>query len=103
MTAGLLRGLPGAHVIVKSGGRPVPERTLLEAAELAAHYSQARDESAVEIDIAPRSQVRRMPGGPPGLATYHAERTIRAAPRPPQQTQRRPPHDERHEQTITEN
>jgi predicted ribosome quality control (RQC) complex YloA/Tae2 family protein len=77
------RGLPGAHVIVKSGGKPVPESTLLEAAGLAAYYSQARDESAVEIDIAPRSQVRRMPGGPPGLATYHAERTIRAAPRPP--------------------
>jgi predicted ribosome quality control (RQC) complex YloA/Tae2 family protein len=97
------RGLPGAHVIVKSGGAVVPESTLLEAAGLAAYFSQAREESAVEIDIAPRSQVRRMPGGPPGLATYHAERTIRAAPRPPEQTQRRPPDDERRQQTITDN
>lgn len=77
------RGIPGAHVIVKSGGREVPERTLEEAAQLAAYFCQARAESAVEIDISRRSLVRRIPGAPAGLVTYRAERTIRAAPRPP--------------------
>ena len=77
------RGMPGAHVIVKSGGRPVPESTLREAAELAAYYSQARGESAVEIDYARRSQVRRIPNSSAGQVSYHADGSIRAAPRPP--------------------
>src|SRR6185436_6323384 len=41
------RGLPGAHVIIKSGGRAVPERTLLEAAALAAYFSKGRDSAGV--------------------------------------------------------
>jgi predicted ribosome quality control (RQC) complex YloA/Tae2 family protein len=74
------RGLPGAHVIIKNGGREVPETTLYEAAALAAYYCQARAEPAVEIDIARRGLVRRIPNGPVGLVSYQAERTIRAAP-----------------------
>jgi predicted ribosome quality control (RQC) complex YloA/Tae2 family protein len=77
------RGVPGAHVIIKSAGREVPQRTLEEAAGLAAYYSRWREEAAVEIDVARRSQVRRIRGGPPGLVSYHAEQTVRAAPRPP--------------------
>ena len=77
------RGLPGAHVIIKSAGRDVPQSTLEEAAALAAYFSRNREEPAVEIDITRRSQVRRIRGGPPGLVSYHAEATIRAAPRPP--------------------
>jgi predicted ribosome quality control (RQC) complex YloA/Tae2 family protein len=77
------RGIPGAHVIIKSGGREVPEATLREAAALAAYYCQARAEPAVEIDIARRGVVRRIPNGPTGLVSYQAERTIRAAPHSP--------------------
>jgi predicted ribosome quality control (RQC) complex YloA/Tae2 family protein len=73
------RGIPGAHVIIKNGGRAVPETTLHEAAALAAYHSQARAEPAVEIDIARRGLVRRIPNGPTGLVSYQAERTIRAA------------------------
>ncbi|HWQ11974.1 MAG TPA: NFACT RNA binding domain-containing protein [Roseiflexaceae bacterium] len=77
------RGIPGAHVIIKSGGRAVPERTLLEAAGLAAYFSAGRGEASVEVEVARRSQVRRVRGGPTGLVTYHAERAVRVAPRPP--------------------
>jgi predicted ribosome quality control (RQC) complex YloA/Tae2 family protein len=78
------RGIPGAHVIIKNGGREVPETTLHEAAALAAYHSQARAEPAVEIDIARRGLVRRIPNGPVGLVSYQAERTIRAVPHAPQ-------------------
>ncbi|MEI7644667.1 MAG: NFACT RNA binding domain-containing protein [Chloroflexales bacterium] len=78
------RGVHGAHVIVRSGGREVPERTLEEAAGLAAHFSQAASEAAVEIDVCRRALVRKVVGGPPGLVTYRAERTLRAAPRRPE-------------------
>jgi predicted ribosome quality control (RQC) complex YloA/Tae2 family protein len=77
------RGIPGAHVIVKSGGREVPERTLLEAAALAAYFSKGRDEAGVDVEIARRALVRRVPGGPLGLVTYRAERAIRVAPQAP--------------------
>ena len=78
------RGIPGAHVIIKNGGREVPETTLYEAAALAAYHSQARAEPAVEIDIARCGLVRRIPNGPIGLVSYQAERTIRAMPHAPQ-------------------
>lgn len=77
------RGIPGAHVIIKSGGRAVPERTLHEAAGLAAYFSKARGEASVEVELSRRSLVRRVPGGPAGLVTYRSERALRVAPRPP--------------------
>lgn len=80
------RNIPGAHVIVKSAGREVPERTLLEAAGLAAFFSRAREDAAVEIDVAPRKAVRRIKDAPPGLVSYRAEYTLRAAPRAPDKT-----------------
>lgn len=78
-----VRTIHGSHVIVRTDGRELPERTLLEAAGLAAYFSQARGEAAVEVDICRRSLVRKVPGGPPGLVTYRAERTLRVAPLQP--------------------
>jgi predicted ribosome quality control (RQC) complex YloA/Tae2 family protein len=77
------RGVPGAHVIVKSGGRPVPERTLREAAALAAWYSQGRGNSAVAVDATEQRYVRHLKGGGPGMVTYERERTIHAEPADP--------------------
>lgn len=78
-----VRGVPGAHVIVKCAGREVPERTLLEAAALAAYFSARRGDASVEVEVARRKQVRRVRGGPAGLVTYQAERALRVAPQPP--------------------
>ncbi len=77
------QGVPGAHVIIRSGGRDVPPITLEEAAGLAAYFSRNRHEDAVEVAVTRRSTVRRLPGGAPGLVTYQAEQTLRVAPRPP--------------------
>ncbi len=77
------RGTPGAHVVIKNNGRPVPPQTLQEPAPLAAYSGRNRNEAAVDIDIARRSQVRRIRGGPQGLVSYHAEQSLRAVPRPP--------------------
>jgi predicted ribosome quality control (RQC) complex YloA/Tae2 family protein len=74
------RGVPGAHVIVKSGGRPVPETTLREAAALAAYYSQARENGRVEVDYTEQRYVRHMKGGGPGMVVYERERTLRVTP-----------------------
>jgi predicted ribosome quality control (RQC) complex YloA/Tae2 family protein len=75
-----VRTIHGAHVIVRTGGREVPDATLLQAAALAAYYSQARSEAAVDVDICRRALVRKVAGGPVGLVTYRAEQTLRVAP-----------------------
>lgn len=77
------RGVPGAHVIVRSGKQSVPEQTLREAAGLAAYFSRARAEKAVDVDVARRTHVRKVSGGPPGLVTCRVERTLRVEPLPP--------------------
>ena len=82
-----VRTIPGGHVIVRSGGRDIPERTLEEAAGLAAYFSGVRHETAVDVDLSRRKGVRKVSGGPPGLVTYQAERTLRVAPLPPWEKQ----------------
>ena len=71
-----IRGQPGAHVIVKTGGRAVPEDVIQQAAALAAYHSPARGENQVGVDVIERRFVRRLRGGRPGLVTYRNERTI---------------------------
>ncbi|MEA3375226.1 MAG: NFACT RNA binding domain-containing protein [Chloroflexota bacterium] len=75
------RGLPGAHVVVKSSGRPVPNEVVERAASLAAYYSSARDSDRVEVDVTERRFVRRAPGRRAGLVTYRNERTLAVEPR----------------------
>ena len=74
------RGIPGAHVIIKSGGREVPRRTLEEAARLAAYYSQGRENSSVPVDYTQQRYVRHMKGGGPGMVIYERERTLSVPP-----------------------
>ncbi|WP_322814694.1 Rqc2 family fibronectin-binding protein [Chloroflexus sp.] len=72
------RNIHGAHVIIRADHPP--EQTIYEAAALAAYYSQARDDTAVEVDLCRRWAVRKIPGGPIGLVSYHPERTLRVRP-----------------------
>ena len=75
------RHLPGAHVVVRCGGRPVPPRTLEEAAGLAARLSAAGSAATpVEVDVTFRRHVRKPPGAPAGFVSYTHERTLRVHP-----------------------
>ncbi|GAB4413203.1 MAG: NFACT RNA binding domain-containing protein [Anaerolineales bacterium] len=71
-----VRGLPGAHVVIRSGGRAVPEATLEFAARLAAYHSSARGEPSVQVDWTQRKHVRRLPGGKPGMVRYSHEQSV---------------------------
>ena len=70
------RGVPGAHVIIKTGGRQVPEEVLVRAAELAAWHSRARGEPKVEVSYTEVRHLRKPKGAPPGLVTVKRERVI---------------------------
>ncbi len=77
------RGVPGGHIVIKNAGKPVPDRTLEEAARLAAGYSAAREEKNVPVDIVQRRRVHRFKGSKsrPGLVTYRGEETVRVRPK----------------------
>ena len=54
----------GAHVILCTGGSEPDEQSILQAAQLAAYYSQGRDSGKVAVDYTPVKYVksRREPG-----------------------------------------
>ncbi|MBV9691561.1 MAG: NFACT family protein [Ktedonobacteraceae bacterium] len=70
------RGVPGAHVIIRAAGNEVPRATLVQAARLAAYYSQARGSTNVPVDYTLQRHVRHMKGGGPGMVVYDKEKTI---------------------------
>lgn len=76
-----VRGAPGAHVIIKTQGRDVPEEVVLRAGELAAFYSAMREEGRVLVDVTERKHVRKIRGGKPGMVTYRNEETREVQPR----------------------
>lgn len=76
------RGLPGSHVIVKSGGRNIPLEVIRQAAELAAYYSAGRNDTSVEVDVTECRHVRTIRGGKPGMVRYKNEHTLMVTPRP---------------------
>jgi predicted ribosome quality control (RQC) complex YloA/Tae2 family protein len=75
------RGVPGAHVIIKTDGRKVPESVFERAAGLAAYYSAKRQEAKVEVDVTLRKHVRKIKGASPGMVTYRNEETRSSVPR----------------------
>jgi predicted ribosome quality control (RQC) complex YloA/Tae2 family protein len=74
------RQLPGAHVVLRTGGREPPRPVLVAAARLAAQYSRGREAGRVPVDWTLRKYVRKIRGGPAGLVSYINEQTIEVAP-----------------------
>ncbi|SHJ25383.1 Rqc2 family fibronectin-binding protein [Hespellia stercorisuis] len=63
--------MPGSHVIVKTRGEELPDRTFEEAARLAAHYSKGCGSEKVEIDYVEKKHVKKPGGGKPGFVVYY--------------------------------
>ncbi len=76
------RDVPGAHVVVPLAGRPIDEQTLVDAATLAAHHSNARGEPQVDVSYTLRKHVRKPPRSKPGLVTLSDAKTLRVRVEP---------------------
>lgn len=76
------RNVPGAHVVLRSGGQPVSEETMRRVAALAAHYSAAGGDAQVEVQVTRVRDVRRHPSGRPGQVLLRREEVMRVAPQP---------------------
>jgi predicted ribosome quality control (RQC) complex YloA/Tae2 family protein len=71
------RGVTGAHVVVPlEKGKPCTAETLVDAATLAAHFSDLRAEQVVDVLYTPRKFVRKRKGSPPGAVTLDREKVM---------------------------
>ena len=73
---------PGSHVIIKNPNRAeIPPKTLLEAAQIAAFFSQAGSQGKVAVHYTQRKFVGKPKGAAPGLVSLSSFKTILVEPR----------------------
>jgi predicted ribosome quality control (RQC) complex YloA/Tae2 family protein len=68
---------PGSHVILRTGGRAdPPSDAIIDACELAAHYSKAKNATRVDVHVVPIANVRKPKGAKPGLVEVHGGKNV---------------------------
>ena len=77
-----VKNIPGSHVIVAAGGRVPPDRTLEQAAVLAAVHSKAANSKQVPVDYTEARNVKKPAGAKPGMVIYETNRTAYVDPDP---------------------
>ena len=70
----------GSHVILCTGGQEPDEESILQAAQLAAYYSQGRDSGKAAVDYTPVKYVKKPAGARPGMVIYTTYRTLQVRP-----------------------
>ena len=80
----------GAHVILSTENGAPSEEMILFAAEIAAYYSERREDVSVEVDYTKRKNVRRHPAKKVGLVYYSDYKTIAARPNPHSEAKENP-------------
>lgn len=71
----------GAHVVVLTEGRPLPDKVLTIAAEMAAYYSNRQGSGKVAVDYTLRRQVKHHPAKKSGMVLYTEYQTITVEPK----------------------
>jgi predicted ribosome quality control (RQC) complex YloA/Tae2 family protein len=73
---------PGSHVVVRNPSRKeIPQTTLLEAAQLAAFYSDAREQPKAAVHYTQKKFVNKPRGAAPGLVSLASFKTILVEPK----------------------
>ena len=73
---------PGSHVIVKNPNRQeIPQKTLLEAAQIAAFFSHAREQPKVAVHYTQKKFVNKPKGASAGLVSLASFKTILVTPK----------------------
>jgi predicted ribosome quality control (RQC) complex YloA/Tae2 family protein len=72
-----LDGAPGSHVILRTEGRDdPPSEAVVDACELAVHYSKAKNATRADVHVVPIANVKKPKGAKPGLVYVHGGRTV---------------------------
>ena len=73
---------PGSHVVVRNPTRKeIPQRTVIEAAQLAGRFSQASEDAKVVIHYTERKFLSKPKGAAPGLVRLSRFRSITVEPK----------------------
>lgn len=74
------KNIPGSHTIIVTGGKTPGEQTILEAAQLAAYHSRAKDSAQVPVDYTQVRYVSKPQGAKPGMVIYKNNKTLYVTP-----------------------
>ncbi|WP_226675475.1 Rqc2 family fibronectin-binding protein [Mesobacillus jeotgali] len=72
------KDIPGSHVVIRS--KEPSEETILEAAQMAAYFSKARNSSSVPVDFTKVRHVKKPAGAKPGFVIYEQQQTVYVTP-----------------------
>ncbi|CAN5700713.1 hypothetical protein BH24ACI1_BH24ACI1_17250 [soil metagenome] len=73
---------PGSHVVVKNPNRKeIPPKTLVEAAQIAAFFSHAKQQPKVAVHYTPKKFVNKPKGASAGLVSLASFKTILVEPK----------------------
>ena len=75
------KDIHGTHTIIVTDGKEVDDTTLLEAAQLTAYHSKARNSSQVPVDYTLVKNVSKPSGAKPGMVIYVKNKTLYVTPK----------------------
>ncbi len=72
-----LEGYPGSHVVLRTEGRSdPPSKSILDACELAVHFSKMKNAGSADVHMAPIKNIKKPKGAKPGLVYVRSGKTI---------------------------
>lgn len=75
------KAVPGSHTVIRTNGTgKAPDKTLVEAAIIAAYYSKAQKASGVPVDYTLIKNLRKPNGSKPGFVIYETNYTVYVTP-----------------------
>ena len=75
------KNIHGTHVIIETDGKPVSDTAIIEAAQIAAAHSKAKDSSQVPVDYTAVKNVSKPAGAKPGKVIYVNYKTVYVTPK----------------------
>jgi len=72
------KNIHGSHIIIKNKGskQSLPLGTLIQAANLAAHFSKAKKENKILVDYTLKKHVKKPKNAKPGMVIYSQEKSL---------------------------
>jgi predicted ribosome quality control (RQC) complex YloA/Tae2 family protein len=72
--------IPGSHVVIVADGKTIPDRSIEEAAVIAAYHSRGRDSAQVPVDYTLIRNVKKPRGAKPGMVIFVDYKTAYVTP-----------------------
>lgn len=70
----------GSHVLLCADGGEIPDDAIVEAAQIAAYYSSARESTVVTVDYTDVKNIKKPNGAKPGFVVYYTYYSVNVKP-----------------------